>query len=98
MNRAFSLPEQLSLSPPLCARPARAGLLTEVHKFSKFLHGTAALFPDMVQVSCFFHKPGGLLAWFRRAQAGAKDIRTLRPLYPPSAHCAGARFACPALC
>lgn len=26
-----------------------SGLLTEVHKFSKFLHGTAALFPDMVQ-------------------------------------------------
>lgn len=25
------------------------GLLTEVHKFSKFIHGTATLFPDMVQ-------------------------------------------------
>lgn len=35
--------------PPLDAPPATAGLLTEVHKFSKFIHGTATLFPDMVQ-------------------------------------------------
>lgn len=25
-----------------------SGYLTEVHKFSKFIHGTATLFPDMV--------------------------------------------------
>jgi hypothetical protein len=30
-------------------RCCTAGLLTEVHKFSKFIHGTATLFPDMVQ-------------------------------------------------
>ena len=27
-----------------------SGYLTEVHKFSKFIHGTATLMPDMVQV------------------------------------------------
>ena len=27
-----------------------SGYLTEVHKFSKFIHGTATLLPDMVQV------------------------------------------------
>lgn len=26
-----------------------SGMLTEVHKFSKFIHGTCTLFPDMVQ-------------------------------------------------
>ena len=26
-----------------------SGRLTEVHKFSKFMHGCAALFPDVVQ-------------------------------------------------
>lgn len=26
-----------------------SGYLTEVHKFSKFIHGTATLFPDMVR-------------------------------------------------
>jgi SPX domain protein involved in polyphosphate accumulation len=26
-----------------------SGLITEVHKSSKFIHGTAVLFPDMVQ-------------------------------------------------
>ena len=29
-----------------------SGYLTEVHKFSKFIHGTATLLPDMVQVHC----------------------------------------------
>lgn len=27
-----------------------SGYLTEVHKFSKFIHGTCTLFPEMVQV------------------------------------------------
>jgi hypothetical protein len=27
-----------------------SGYLTEVHKFSKFIHGSATLMPDMVQV------------------------------------------------
>lgn len=26
-----------------------SGYLTEVHKFSKFIHGTATLMPDLVQ-------------------------------------------------
>jgi SPX domain protein involved in polyphosphate accumulation len=28
-----------------------SGYLTEVHKFSKFIHGTCTLMPEMVQVS-----------------------------------------------
>jgi hypothetical protein len=31
-----------------------SGYLTEVHKFSKFIHGSCTLLPDMVQVGCFF--------------------------------------------
>jgi SPX domain protein involved in polyphosphate accumulation len=27
-----------------------SGYLTEVHKFSKFIHGSCTLFPEMVQV------------------------------------------------
>jgi SPX domain protein involved in polyphosphate accumulation len=27
-----------------------SGYLVEVHKFSKFIHGTATLFPDMVRL------------------------------------------------
>ena len=29
-----------------------SGLMTEVHKMSKFIHGGAVLFPEMVQVGC----------------------------------------------
>ena len=29
--------------------PHPAGLLTDIEKFSKHIHGTATLFPDMVQ-------------------------------------------------
>ena len=32
----------------------QSGFLTEVHKFSKFIHGTATLMPDMVQVRTSF--------------------------------------------
>ncbi|PSC71737.1 VTC domain-containing [Micractinium conductrix] len=35
--------------PDWVAELVDSGLLTEVHKFSKFIHGTATLFPDMVQ-------------------------------------------------
>jgi SPX domain protein involved in polyphosphate accumulation len=30
-----------------------SGYLTEVHKFSKFIHGSCTLHPEMVQVSRF---------------------------------------------
>ncbi|KAL4855568.1 Vacuolar transporter chaperone 4 [Chlorella vulgaris] len=36
-------------APDWVAELVDSGLLTEVHKFSKFIHGTATLFPDMVQ-------------------------------------------------
>lgn len=31
----------------------QSGYLTEVHKFSKFIHGSATLMPDMVQARPF---------------------------------------------
>ncbi len=37
--------------PPQVQELIESGLLTEVHKFSKFIHGTATLFPEMVQAS-----------------------------------------------
>ncbi|EFN52611.1 hypothetical protein CHLNCDRAFT_58814 [Chlorella variabilis] len=36
-------------APDWVAELVDSGLLTEVHKFSKYIHGTATLFPDMVQ-------------------------------------------------
>lgn len=35
--------------PPWVQELLDSGYLTEVHKFSKFIHGTATLFPDMVR-------------------------------------------------
>eukprot|EP01024_Parvocaulis_polyphysoides_P026125 TRINITY_DN2383_c0_g1_i13.p1 TRINITY_DN2383_c0_g1~~TRINITY_DN2383_c0_g1_i13.p1 ORF type:complete len:750 (-),score=93.88 TRINITY_DN2383_c0_g1_i13:114-2363(-) len=44
----LSLPE--GTAAPLWVRDLlSSGLLTEVHKFSKFIHGSATLMPDMVQ-------------------------------------------------
>mmetsp|Transcript_16483 Transcript_16483/g.28259 ORF Transcript_16483/g.28259 Transcript_16483/m.28259 type:complete len:740 (-) Transcript_16483:558-2777(-) len=44
----LSLPEGMT-SPPWVQEMVDSGYLTEVHKFSKFIHGTATLFPDMVR-------------------------------------------------
>lgn len=43
----FALAPHLTQAP---RPPLRAGLLIEVHKMSKFIHGSAVLFPDLVQV------------------------------------------------
>ena len=45
---AFAPSHTLTLQPA-ATPPPPPGLVSEVHKFSKFIHGTAALFPDMVQ-------------------------------------------------
>lgn len=44
----LSLPEG-ETAPEWVADLIESGYLTEVHKFSKFIHGTATLLPDMVQ-------------------------------------------------
>eukprot|EP00197_Chlamydomonas_leiostraca_P000109 CAMPEP_0202888524 /NCGR_PEP_ID=MMETSP1391-20130828/43232_1 /ASSEMBLY_ACC=CAM_ASM_000867 /TAXON_ID=1034604 /ORGANISM="Chlamydomonas leiostraca, Strain SAG 11-49" /LENGTH=704 /DNA_ID=CAMNT_0049571829 /DNA_START=1666 /DNA_END=3777 /DNA_ORIENTATION=+ len=44
----LSLPEGQT-APPWVQELLDSGYLTEVHKFSKFIHGTATLFPDMVR-------------------------------------------------
>ena len=45
-----------------------SGLITEVHKSSKFIHGCAVLFPEMVQVGaggggCWSGSGGGGMGW-----------------------------------
>ncbi|GAB4819711.1 hypothetical protein N2152v2_006757 [Parachlorella kessleri] len=47
----LSLGEEEGGAPDWVQELLDSGLLTEVHKFSKFIHGTATLFPDMVQAS-----------------------------------------------
>jgi SPX domain protein involved in polyphosphate accumulation len=44
----LSLPEG-EQAPEWVSDLIESGFLTEVHKFSKFIHGTATLLPDMVQ-------------------------------------------------
>ncbi|KAK9807603.1 hypothetical protein WJX72_003876 [[Myrmecia] bisecta] len=44
----LSLPEGVQ-APTWVAELLESGYLTEVHKFSKFIHGSATLLPDMVQ-------------------------------------------------
>lgn len=44
----LSLPEG-QVAPPWVQELLDSGYLVEVHKFSKFIHGTATLFPDMVR-------------------------------------------------
>ncbi len=51
-----------------------SGYLVEVHKFSKFIHGTATLFPDMVRV------PPNLSP--RTAPRGGRAPLPLRPRPP----------------
>eukprot|EP00887_Chlorella_sp_A99_P007158 scaffold2.g7158.t1 len=45
----LALPDGEQAPPEWVTELVDSGLLTEVHKFSKFIHGTATLFPDMVQ-------------------------------------------------
>lgn len=85
----LSLPEG-QVSPEWVTDLTESGLLTEVHKFSKFIHGTATLLPDMIAAVPYWIddesvRPSMLQsAGYRDSshQAESSSSGTIAPLHP----------------
>ena len=71
------------VSPPWVQEMIDSGYLVELHKFSKFIHGTATLFPEMVS------------GWLREEFVSCLVILFSPYLVPPSFLPSGPR--CPLL-
>ena len=63
-----------------------SGYLTEVHKFSKFIHGTATLLPDMVQARFVTLSPVHISALLARLEPAITYEHMLNCLFATSIH------------